>query len=71
MLVTGIVYAATVEGTVKKVDGDKSTVVVASKDNKDVAVTVIKDAKITLDSKKAKLPYLNEDQTVKITHEDN
>ena len=71
VLVAGIVCAATLEGTVKKVDADKSTVVVTDKDKKDVTVTVNKDAKITLDGKKAKLADLKEGQAVKVTHEDN
>src|SRR4029077_18841874 len=60
VLVTGIASAATLEGTIKKVDGDKSTVVVTDKDKKDVTVTVNKDAKITLDGKEAKLADLKE-----------
>jgi biopolymer transport protein ExbD len=71
VLVTGIASAATLEGTIKKVDGDKSTLVVTDKDKKDVTVTVIKDAKITLDGKEAKLADLKEGQSVKVTHEDN
>jgi hypothetical protein len=71
MLVAGFVFAATLEGTVKKVDADKSTVVVTGKDKKDVTVTVNKDAKITPNGKKAKLADLKEGQTVKVTHEDN
>ncbi len=71
VLVTGIACAATLEGTIKKVDGDKSTVVVTDKDKKDVTVTVNKDAKITLDGKAAKFADLKEGQTVKVTHEDN
>ncbi|HXG09666.1 MAG TPA: hypothetical protein VNK04_07745 [Gemmataceae bacterium] len=71
VLVAGFVVAATLEGTIKKVDSNKSTVVVTGKDKKDVTVTVNKDAKITLDGKKAKLADLKEGQTVKVTHEDN
>jgi biopolymer transport protein ExbD len=71
VLVAGFVSAATLDGTIKKVDGEKSTLVVTGKDNKDVTVTVIKDAKITLDGKAAKLADLKEGMTVKVTHEDN
>ncbi len=70
VLVTGVVFAATLEGTIKKVDGDKNTIVVTGKDKKDVTVTVNKDAKITLDGKKSKLTDLKEGQSVKVTHED-
>jgi hypothetical protein len=71
VLVAGSVLAATLEGTLKNVDGDKNEVVVTDKDKKDVTVTVNKDAKITLDRKKAKLTDLKKDQTGKVTHEDN
>jgi hypothetical protein len=70
VLVAGFVVAATLEGTIKKVDGDKSTVVVTDKYKKDVTVTVNKDAKTTLDGKKA-IADLKEGRTVKVTHEDN
>jgi len=56
VLVGGFALAATLECTIKKVDADKSTLVVTGKDKKDVAVTVNKDAKITLDGKAAKWP---------------
>lgn len=70
VLVAGSVFAATLEGTIKKVDGDKSTVVVTDKDKKDVTIMVNKDAKITLDGKTVKLNDLKKDQPVKVTHED-
>jgi biopolymer transport protein ExbD len=68
VLVTGIASAATLDGTIKKVDGDKLTV--TDKDKKDTTVTVNKDAKITLDGKEAKVTDLKEGQTVTVTHED-
>ena len=58
------------KGTIKKVDADKSSLVVTDKDKKDVTVTVNKDAKITLDGKEAKFADLKEGQTVKVTEED-
>ncbi len=67
----GSLCAATLEGTIKKVDSDKNTIVVKAKGDKEVTVTVNKDAKVTLDGKDAKLTDLKEGQTVKITHEDN
>jgi hypothetical protein len=57
VLVAGIACAATLEGTIKQVDSDKSTLVVTGKDKKEVTVTVNKDAKITLDGKKAKVTH--------------
>jgi hypothetical protein len=71
VLAGGFTFAATLEGTIKKVDGDKGTLVVTDKDKKEVTVTVNKDAKVTLDGKAAKLSDLKEGQTAKITHEDN
>jgi biopolymer transport protein ExbD len=70
-LMVGFMFAATLDGTLKKVDGNKKTLVVSGKDKKDVTVTVNKDAKITLDGKTAKLADLKEGQTVKVTHEVN
>jgi biopolymer transport protein ExbD len=70
VLVTGIATAATLEGTIKKVDADKSTVVVTDKDKKDTTVTLNKDAKITLDGKEAKIADLAAGQTVTVTHDD-
>lgn len=69
VVVAGFTLAATLEGTIKKVEGDKSTIVVTDSNKKDVTVTVNKDAKITLDGKPAKLTDLKEGQTVKVTHE--
>jgi len=71
VMVGGIALAATLEGTIKKVDADKSTLVVTDKDKKDVTVTVNKDAKLTLDGKAAKFADLKEGQKVKVTHEAN
>jgi hypothetical protein len=71
LLAIGIVSAmtlATLEGTIKKIDGSKLTV--TDKNMKDTVVTVDKDAKITLDDKAAKLADLKVDQHVKVTHED-
>jgi biopolymer transport protein ExbD len=70
VLMAGFMFAATVKGTIKKVDADKSSLVVTDKDKKDVTVTVNKDAKITLDGKEAKFADLKEGQTVKVTEED-
>ena len=64
VMVGGIALAATLEGTIKKVDADKSTLVVTDKDKKDVTVTVNKDAKLTLDGKAAKFADLKEGQKV-------
>ncbi|MBI3466646.1 MAG: hypothetical protein HY000_26835 [Planctomycetes bacterium] len=71
VLLAGFVFAATLEGTIKKVDANNSTVVVTGKDNKDATITVNKDAKVTLDGKAAKLSDLKEGQSAKVTHDNN
>ncbi len=70
-MLAGFLFAATLEGTIKKVDADKSILVVTGKDKKDVTFTFTKDAKITLDGKGAALTDLKKDQKAKVTHEDN
>jgi len=69
LLVAGIALAATLEGTIKSIDAAKNSLTVTGKDGKDVAVTVEKDAKITLDGKAAKLSDLKAGQSVTVTHE--
>jgi biopolymer transport protein ExbD len=71
VLVAGFVFAATLEGTIRKVDSGKSTLLITDKNKKEVTITVNKDAKVMLDGKAAKLSDLKEGQTAKVTHEDN
>jgi biopolymer transport protein ExbD len=70
IMCASVACAATLEGTIKKVDSDKSTLVITNKDKKDVTVTVNKDAKITLDGKMAMLADLKAGQQAKVTHEE-
>ncbi len=66
-----VLYAATLEGRIKKVDTDKSTLTITEKGDKDVTVTVNKDTKITVNGEAAKLADLKKGQKAKVTHEDN
>jgi hypothetical protein len=67
LLAIGIVSAATLDGTIAKVDGDKLTV--TDKNKKDTTFTVNKDAKITLDGKAALLTDLKKGQPATVTYD--
>ena len=65
-----IACAATVEGTIKKVEctKEKCSIVVTAKD-KDTTFNLAKDCKVTVDGKEAKVTDLKEGQTAKVTYE--
>jgi hypothetical protein len=59
------------EGTIKRIDVPKSTVIVAGPDAKEVSITVNPGAKVTLEGKSATLAALRAGQRAKVTHTEN
>ncbi len=60
--------AVTLEGTIRRIDAPKSTVVLTGTDGKEVNVAVNPGAKVTLDGKLVTLANLRVGQRAKVNH---
>jgi hypothetical protein len=65
----GILYAATLDGTVKSVDAAKHSAVVTGADGKDTTVTWDEKTEVTVDGKKGGAADVKAGAKVTVTHE--
>ncbi|HXG09665.1 MAG TPA: hypothetical protein VNK04_07740 [Gemmataceae bacterium] len=59
------------QATIKRIDVPQSTVTVVGPKGKEINITVIPGAKVTLEGKPSTLAGLRPGQSVKITHAEN